>query len=89
LSRSRITSGKRWTAKARNSKCPQAAVEAELHVWLAKPIAVDSPGVARIEAAARKAAEKKRCFLVDSQNLPRQHRQGRLDRLQPLSERLQ
>lgn len=45
----------------------EAAVEAGLHVWLAKPIAVDSPGVARIEAAARKAAEKKRCFLVDFQ----------------------
>jgi predicted dehydrogenase len=45
----------------------EAAVEAGLHVWLAKPIAVDAPGVARIEAAARKAAEKQRCFLVDFQ----------------------
>ncbi len=45
----------------------EASVEAGLHVWLAKPIAVDAPGVARIEAAARKAAEKKRCVLVDFQ----------------------
>ncbi|PXA04732.1 hypothetical protein DDZ13_06055 [Coraliomargarita sinensis] len=45
----------------------EAVVEAGLHVWLAKPIAVDAPGVARIEAAARKAASKKRCFLVDFQ----------------------
>ena len=45
----------------------EAAVEAGVHVWLAKPIAVDAPGVARIEAAAKKAADKKRCFLVDFQ----------------------
>lgn len=45
----------------------EAAVEAGLHVWLAKPIAVDPAGVARVEAAARKATEKKRCFLVDFQ----------------------
>lgn len=45
----------------------EAAVEAGLHVWLAKPIAVDSPGVARVEAAARVAAGKQRCFLVDFQ----------------------
>lgn len=45
----------------------EAAVEAGLHVWLAKPIAVDAQGVARIEAAARKATEKQRCFLVDFQ----------------------
>lgn len=45
----------------------EAAVDAGFHVWLAKPIAVDAPGVARVEAAARKAAEKKRCFLVDFQ----------------------
>lgn len=39
----------------------EAAVEAGLHVWLAKPIAVDAAGVARIEAAARKVAAKERC----------------------------
>lgn len=51
----------------------EAAVEAGLHVWLAKPIAVDTPGVKRIEAAARKAAEKKRCFLVDFQTRALDH----------------
>lgn len=45
----------------------EAVVEAGLHVWLAKPIAVDPAGVARIEAAAAKAAAKQRCFLVDFQ----------------------
>lgn len=45
----------------------EAAVEAGLHIWLAKPIAVDASGVARIEAAAKKAASKSRCFLVDFQ----------------------
>jgi predicted dehydrogenase len=51
----------------------EAAVEAGMHVWLAKPIAVDSPGVARIEAAARKAAEKQRCFFVDFQTRAFEH----------------
>lgn len=51
----------------------EAAVEAGLHVWLAKPIAVDAPGVARIEAAARKAAQKERCFLVDFQTRAFEH----------------
>ena len=45
----------------------EAAVEAGLHVWLAKPIAVDAPGVARIEAAAAEATRRKRCVLVDFQ----------------------
>ena len=51
----------------------EAAAEAGLHVWLAKPIAVDSPGVARVEAAARKAAAQKRCFLVDFQTRALDH----------------
>lgn len=51
----------------------EAAVEAGLHVWLAKPIAVDAPGVARIEAAAKKAAQKERCFLVDFQTRAFEH----------------
>ena len=45
----------------------EAAAEAGLHVWLAKPIAVDPAGVARVEAAARTATAKERCFLVDFQ----------------------
>lgn len=45
----------------------EAAVEAGLHVWLAKPISVDAQGTARIEAAAAKAAAKERVFFVDFQ----------------------
>lgn len=45
----------------------EAAVDAGLHVWLAKPIAVDAQGTARIEAAAAKAAAKERIFFVDFQ----------------------
>jgi len=45
----------------------RAAVEAGLHVYMAKPVAVDAPGCLEIEAAAKKAAANKRCFLVDYQ----------------------
>lgn len=45
----------------------EAAVEAGLHVWLAKPISVDAQGAARIEAAAARAAAKERVFFVDFQ----------------------
>jgi len=45
----------------------RAAVEAGLHVYMAKPVAVDVPGCLEIEAAAKKAAAKRRCFLVDYQ----------------------
>lgn len=45
----------------------EAAVEAGLHVWLAKPIAVDAMGTARIASAAARAAEKNRVFFVDFQ----------------------
>lgn len=44
-----------------------AAIETGCHVYIAKPIAVDIPGVQAIEAAAKKATEKKLCFLVDYQ----------------------
>jgi len=44
-----------------------AAVEAGRHVYVAKPIAVDVPGVRAMEAAANKATAKKLCFLVDYQ----------------------
>ena len=44
-----------------------AAAEAGCHVYVAKPIAVDVPGCLTIADASRKAAEKKRCFLVDFQ----------------------
>ena len=45
----------------------EAAVAAGLHVFMAKPVAVDVPGCRRVEAAARKASEKGLVFLVDYQ----------------------
>ena len=45
----------------------RAAVEAGLHVYMAKPVAVDAPGCLEVEAAANKATANKRCFLVDYQ----------------------
>jgi predicted dehydrogenase len=44
-----------------------AAVEAGLHVYMAKPVAADVPGALKIEAAGRRATQAKRCFLVDYQ----------------------
>ena len=43
------------------------AINAGVHVYLAKPIAVDVPGTLAIEAAAKLATERKLCFLVDFQ----------------------
>jgi len=45
----------------------RAALEAGLHVYMAKPVAVDVPGALAILAAGRRATEKQRCFLVDYQ----------------------
>jgi myo-inositol 2-dehydrogenase / D-chiro-inositol 1-dehydrogenase len=45
----------------------KAAVDAGLHVFLAKPIAVDVPGCQSISESGKKATEKKLCFLVDFQ----------------------
>jgi len=44
-----------------------AAVEAGKHVYVAKPIAVDSPGCLSIGESGRKATAKKLVFLVDFQ----------------------
>ena len=44
----------------------QFAVAQGLHVFLAKPVAVDVPGCLAVEAAAR-SVQGKRCFLVDYQ----------------------
>jgi predicted dehydrogenase len=44
-----------------------AGVEAGVHVYLAKPIAVDVPGCRTVEESAKKATAKKLCFLVDFQ----------------------
>lgn len=45
----------------------RAAVEAGLHVYMAKPVAVDVPGVLSIQASAAKAAAARKVFLVDYQ----------------------
>lgn len=45
----------------------QAAVDAGLHVYMAKPIAADVPGCLAIQQAAKSATDKQRCFLVDYQ----------------------
>ncbi|MBM4090656.1 MAG: Gfo/Idh/MocA family oxidoreductase [Planctomycetes bacterium] len=45
----------------------QAAVEAGLHVYMAKPVAVDVPGTLLVAAMGRKATDDRRCFLVDYQ----------------------
>jgi myo-inositol 2-dehydrogenase/D-chiro-inositol 1-dehydrogenase len=45
----------------------RAAVAAGLHVYLAKPVAVDVPGSLQIEAAAKESTRKQRCFFVDYQ----------------------
>ena len=44
-----------------------AAVDAGLHVYMAKPVAADVPGALQVEAAGRRATERKQCFLVDYQ----------------------
>jgi predicted dehydrogenase len=44
-----------------------AAVDAGAHVYLAKPVAVDVPGCDSIAMSGKKAAAKKRAFLVDFQ----------------------
>jgi predicted dehydrogenase len=45
----------------------QAAVDAGLHVYMAKPVAVDVAGCLQVQAAAQKAAQSGKCFLVDYQ----------------------
>jgi len=44
-----------------------AAVDAGLHVYCAKPVAVDVPGCRTVEASGQKATTKKLVFLVDFQ----------------------
>ena len=45
----------------------QAAVEAGLHVYMAKPVAVDVPGAVLIGSLGKKATTQKRVFFVDYQ----------------------
>jgi predicted dehydrogenase len=44
-----------------------AALEAGVHVYMAKPMAVDAPGCKGIEASAKRAEEKKLAYLIDFQ----------------------
>ncbi|MDA3927266.1 MAG: Gfo/Idh/MocA family oxidoreductase [Kiritimatiellae bacterium] len=44
-----------------------SAVDAGIHVYVAKPVAVDVPGTLLIEATSKKATAKKLTFLVDFQ----------------------
>ncbi len=45
----------------------ETAVSAGLHVFMAKPVAVDAPGCRRVEAAAERASKRGLVFLVDYQ----------------------
>ncbi len=45
----------------------RAAVDAGLHVYLAKPMAVDVPGCQEIKAAGQLARQRKQAFLIDFQ----------------------
>lgn len=45
----------------------RAAVEADVHVYMAKPVAVDVPGCLAIREAGRLASQKNRVFHVDYQ----------------------
>lgn len=58
-----------------------AAVDAGVHVYLAKPAAVDAPGSRSIAASGRKATEKKRAFLVDFQTRTNAFYREALDRV--------
>jgi predicted dehydrogenase len=44
-----------------------AAVEAGVHVYMAKPVAADVPGCLRIGAAGKRATQKQQVFFVDYQ----------------------
>lgn len=46
----------------------KAAVDAGLHVYLAKPMAVDVPGVQSVQASGEAARAKKKVFLIDFQS---------------------
>ncbi|MBE7539957.1 MAG: Gfo/Idh/MocA family oxidoreductase [Opitutaceae bacterium] len=43
------------------------SVEAGLHVYMAKPVAVDVPGALKVAEAGRRASARAQCFLVDYQ----------------------
>jgi myo-inositol 2-dehydrogenase / D-chiro-inositol 1-dehydrogenase len=43
------------------------AIEAGVHIYIAKPIAIDVPGCLRIDELAKTCTQKQKCFLVDFQ----------------------
>ena len=45
----------------------QAAVKANCHVYMAKPVAVDVPGTLLIESLGKQSTQNKRCFFIDYQ----------------------
>lgn len=67
----------------------EAAVAVGLHVYMAKPVAVDVPGVLRVQAAGQRATRQRTCFLVDYQiptdptyiEVARRIREGALGRI--------
>lgn len=59
----------------------EAAVDAKVHIFLAKPIAIDSPGVVSIEESGKKATTKKLCLLIDFQTRAYPHFQEAAKRI--------
>ena len=59
----------------------RAAIDADKHVYLAKPVAVDVPGCLSIRESGRKATEKKLCFLVDFQTRANEYYQNAIRRV--------
>ncbi len=57
------------------------AVAAGLHVYMAKPVAVDVPGCQIVERAAAAASARQRCFLVDYQIPTDPHNREIVDRV--------
>jgi predicted dehydrogenase len=45
----------------------EAAVDAGLHVYMAKPVAVDAPGCLQVQKCATQAQQNNQCFLIDYQ----------------------
>ncbi len=59
-----------------------AGVAAGVHVYLAKPIAVDVPGCQSVAASGKKATDRKQCFLVDFQTRTDPYYQEAIKRVQ-------
>ena len=59
-----------------------AGVDAGVHVYLAKPIAVDVPGSLTIGECGKKATEKNLCFLVDFQTRTHEYYREAVKRVQ-------